>query len=77
VFDSAKVVLTIQDEPFTTLAMEMLAGVAEELGVSSEKLRRFLRAVETSMPPNHYHNTMHVLDVTQLMYIQTLEGGET
>jgi hypothetical protein len=74
-FDSSKVEAVVE-EPLTTLAGEMLAQLVQSLGLHEEKLRSFLREVERSMPPNKYHNALHVLDVTQLMYLQTTDGGE-
>eukprot|EP00873_Tetraselmis_striata_P020912 jgi/Tetstr1/441176/TSEL_029434.t1 len=74
VFDSAKVVDTVE-EPLTTLAIEMLAGAARELNLNQEKLRCFARKVEAGMLPCDYHSVQHVIDVMQLLYLQTTSGG--
>mmetsp|Transcript_24301 Transcript_24301/g.61180 ORF Transcript_24301/g.61180 Transcript_24301/m.61180 type:complete len:383 (-) Transcript_24301:400-1548(-) len=74
VFDSSKVVATVE-EPLTTLALEMLAGVAQKLNLDRHKLRSFVRKVELGMLPRDYHCVLHVLDVLQLVYLQTTAGG--
>eukprot|EP00873_Tetraselmis_striata_P040115 jgi/Tetstr1/460379/TSEL_000057.t1 len=74
VFDALKMAAS-SDEPVTKLVMHALTDVIDTLGLDADKLYRFLRVVESSMPANHYHNATHILDVTQLMYLQSSPGG--
>eukprot|EP00191_Tetraselmis_sp_GSL018_P010921 CAMPEP_0177597386 /NCGR_PEP_ID=MMETSP0419_2-20121207/11679_1 /TAXON_ID=582737 /ORGANISM="Tetraselmis sp., Strain GSL018" /LENGTH=422 /DNA_ID=CAMNT_0019089543 /DNA_START=580 /DNA_END=1848 /DNA_ORIENTATION=- len=61
--------------PLATLATAALRKVIAELGLSSTKFQNFAQSVENAMPDNNYHNSVHVLDVLQLMFWQTCDEG--
>lgn len=64
------------EKPLFALAFAVLRDVSEVLGLSMDKLAEFCLKVDSHMLENHYHNRLHVADVVQMFYLQTLEGGK-
>uniref|UniRef100_A0A061QR10 3',5'-cyclic-nucleotide phosphodiesterase n=1 Tax=Tetraselmis sp. GSL018 TaxID=582737 RepID=A0A061QR10_9CHLO len=61
--------------PLTVISVAALRQVAVQLGLPLEKVQKFSFAVEQKMNDNCYHNAIHVSDVVQSTYIQTLTAG--
>lgn len=67
---------SVTPSPLQYVGLNVLHSVARELSLDVSKLEKFMFEVEALMPKsNAYHNAVHVSDVVQLMYLQTLEGG--
>jgi len=73
-FDAVKL-STKTENPLAATAVAAFRQVATQLELPLDKVQKFSVAVEKSMLSNSYHNRTHVLDVLQLMYLQTAPGG--
>eukprot|EP00191_Tetraselmis_sp_GSL018_P004137 CAMPEP_0177609420 /NCGR_PEP_ID=MMETSP0419_2-20121207/19077_1 /TAXON_ID=582737 /ORGANISM="Tetraselmis sp., Strain GSL018" /LENGTH=409 /DNA_ID=CAMNT_0019104339 /DNA_START=422 /DNA_END=1651 /DNA_ORIENTATION=+ len=73
-FDSVRL-STTTDNPLAATAVAALRQVAIQLELPLEKIQKFGLEVEKRMLPISYHNRVHVVDVLQLMYLQTAPGG--
>uniref|UniRef100_A0A061QRP8 Phosphodiesterase n=1 Tax=Tetraselmis sp. GSL018 TaxID=582737 RepID=A0A061QRP8_9CHLO len=61
--------------PLAATAVAAFRNVGLQLKLDLTKFQNFSLAVEATMKPNSYHNSLHVVDVLHLMYLQTISRG--